>query len=147
MHNLLFVRCTSHLSWCWGPWHTGRVFSNAYIDSSVGRRTIPVFYGLKSFHSASKNEILLVDELEKRAPGLTGAIATTLALTLLNPHVYLDTVILLGSIAGQLPERERLVFAIGAACSSMLWFYGTGYGARILTSFSRDKSPGKFSMY
>ncbi len=99
------------------------------------------FYGLRSFHSASKNEALLVDELEKRALGLTGAIATTLALTLLNPHVYLDTVILLGSIAGQLPERERLVFAIGAACSSMLWFYGTGYGARILTPlFQRQVS-------
>jgi L-lysine exporter family protein LysE/ArgO len=90
------------------------------------------FYGFRSFLSAAKNEVLSVDASQNLASGLTWAIATTLALTLLNPHVYLDTVILLGSIAGQLPEQERLAFAAGAAFASMVWFYGLGYGARIL---------------
>ena len=76
---------------------------------------------------------LSVDESDHLASGFTWAIATTLALTLLNPHVYLDTVILLGGIAGQLPENERLTFAIGAVFASIVWFYGIGYGARILT--------------
>ena len=89
-------------------------------------------YGIRSFLSAAKNQVLLVDASQNLASGLTWAIATTLALTLLNPHVYLDTVILLGSIAGQLPEQERLAFAVGAAFASMVWFYGLGYGARIL---------------
>jgi len=91
------------------------------------------FYGLRSFHSAFKNEVLSVDDSKSLASGFTWAITTTLALTLLNPHVYLDTVILLGSIAGQYPETERLTFAIGAVFASMVWFYGIGYGARILT--------------
>ena len=90
-------------------------------------------YGIRSFRSAFKNEALSPGEATNLASGLSWAIATTLALTLLNPHVYLDTVILLGSIAGQYPEAERLFFAIGAAVASMLWFYGLGYGARILT--------------
>ena len=89
-------------------------------------------YGIRSFLSAAKNQVLSVDASQNLASGLTWAIATTLALTLLNPHVYLDTVILLGSIAGQLPEQERLAFAVGAAFASMVWFYGLGYGARIL---------------
>ena len=90
------------------------------------------FYGMRSFLSAAKNEVLSVDASQNLASGLIWAIATTLALTLLNPHVYLDTVILLGSIAGQLPEQERPAFAAGAALASMVWFYGLGYGARIL---------------
>lgn len=91
------------------------------------------FYGFRSFQSAMKNEVLSVDQSANQASGLSWAIATTFALTLLNPHVYLDTVILLGSIAGQYPESERFVFALGAAAASMVWFYGLGYGARILT--------------
>ena len=89
-------------------------------------------YGLRSFLSATKDQVLSVDASQNLDSGLTWAVATTLALTLLNPHVYLDTVILLGSIAGQLPEKERLAFAAGAAFASMVWFYGLGYGARIL---------------
>lgn len=91
------------------------------------------FYGIRSFRSACKNEVMNVDASDKTASGQTWAVATTLALTLLNPHVYLDTVILLGSIAGQYPESERLFFAAGAVAASMVWFYGLGYGARILT--------------
>lgn len=83
--------------------------------------------------SVCKNEVLSIDEATNPASGLSWAIATTLALTLLNPHVYLDTVILLGSIAGQYPETERLAFALGAALASMAWFFGFGYGVRTLT--------------
>ncbi len=79
-----------------------------------------LFYGIRSFRSALKNEFLSVDASKPLASGLIWAISTTLALTLLNPHVYLDTVILLGSIAGQYPETERLIFAIGTAVASMV---------------------------
>jgi L-lysine exporter family protein LysE/ArgO len=91
-----------------------------------------IIYGLRSFFAAFTGEALRIDDAQSAAPGLTWAVATTLALTLLNPHVYLDTIVLLGSIAGQFPERERAAFAVGAICASMVWFYALGYGSRLL---------------
>ena len=61
-----------------------------------------------------------------------GAVAgTALALTWLNPHVYLDTVLLLGSVAGTHGD-QRWWFAAGACAASVLWFTGLGVGARAL---------------
>lgn len=61
----------------------------------------------------------------------SGSIATTtLALTWLNPHVYLDTVILLGSLANQ--HASRWSFACGAMLASVIWFTALGFGARLL---------------
>ncbi len=59
---------------------------------------------------------------------LRAVLATTLALTFLNPHVYLDTVLLLGSLAAQ-HGAARWWFALGAAGASVLWFSGLGFGA------------------
>ena len=72
---------------------------------------------------------------ERRATALatTGAaVGATLAVSLLNPHVYLDTVVLLGSVAGQYPPASRAWFALGAGTASTLWFSGLGFGARLL---------------
>jgi L-lysine exporter family protein LysE/ArgO len=55
----------------------------------------------------------------------------TLALTWLNPHVYLDTVVLLGSIANSRGPSGRWWFAVGAGLASVLWFTGLGFGARL----------------
>jgi L-lysine exporter family protein LysE/ArgO len=63
---------------------------------------------------------------------LGAAVATCLAFTFLNPHVYLDTVILLGSLANQCGYGGRWVFGSGAAVASFLWFFSLGYGARLL---------------
>lgn len=57
-------------------------------------------------------------------------VATAFALTWLNPHVYLDTVLLLGSIASTYGDA-RWWFAIGAGAASLAWFAGLGYGARL----------------
>ncbi|MGX4396531.1 LysE/ArgO family amino acid transporter, partial [Clostridioides difficile] len=59
------------------------------------------------------------------------AILTCLALTWLNPHVYLDTVFLLGSVAAT-HGAERGVFGVGAAAASVVWFTALGFGARFL---------------
>ena len=59
---------------------------------------------------------------------LTGLL-TCLALTFLNPHVYLDTVVLLGTLANQQGDR-RWLFGGGAALASTVWFFGLGFGAR-----------------
>lgn len=62
------------------------------------------------------------------------AITTVAALTYLNPHVYLDTVILLGGIGNQFGD-ERWLFAIGAATASFVWFFSLGYFAKLLSRF------------
>ncbi len=69
--------------------------------------------------------------------GLWTVLATCLALTWLNPHVYLDTVVLLGSVAAARGD-ERWAFGLGAVLGSVLWFAALGYGARFLRPvFSR----------
>lgn len=60
------------------------------------------------------------------------AVLTTLALSLLNPHVYLDTVILLGSIGGQLPKPQPSWFALGASLASLTWFTVLAWGGQRL---------------
>ncbi len=62
------------------------------------------------------------------------AIVTVAALTYLNPHVYLDTVILLGGIGNQFGS-ERWLFAVGAATASFVWFFSLGYFAKLLSRF------------
>jgi L-lysine exporter family protein LysE/ArgO len=63
---------------------------------------------------------------------LKAAVATCLAFTFLNPHVYLDTVVLLGSLSAAYSGADRLAYGIGAATASFVWFFGLGYGARLL---------------
>ncbi len=65
-------------------------------------------------------------------PGLGPVVLTTLAVTWLNPHVYLDTMVLIGSLANQ-HGALRWVFAIGAMSGSACWFSALGFGARALS--------------
>jgi L-lysine exporter family protein LysE/ArgO len=62
---------------------------------------------------------------------LGATVAACLAFTWLNPHVYLDTVVLLGSVGAQY-AGQRIAFALGAITSSFLFFFSLGYGARLL---------------
>lgn len=67
-----------------------------------------------------------------RAGTLGAALATAFALTWLNPHVYLDTVFLLGSVANGYGNDARWLFGAGAIIASVLWFASLGFGARYL---------------
>jgi L-lysine exporter family protein LysE/ArgO len=60
------------------------------------------------------------------------AVAATLAFTFLNPHVYLDTVVLVGSLSGRQEAPLNWVFGWGAAAASFVWFSALGFGARFL---------------
>ena len=86
------------------------------------------------FAATSLRSALRPQALESAAaPRTAGSVlGTTLALTWLNPHVYLDTVVLLGSLANQHGPDGRWVFAAGAVLASLLWFSGLGFGARLL---------------
>jgi L-lysine exporter family protein LysE/ArgO len=69
------------------------------------------------------------------------ALAQAAAFTLLNPHVYLDTVLLVGSIGAQQPAPLQLWFAAGASTASLLWFSALGFGARWLAPwFARPRA-------
>ena len=70
-----------------------------------------------------------------RVSGLAPALATILALTWLNPHVYLDTVVLLGSVANAQGGSLQWWFGAGEVLGSILWFCALGFGARLLRGF------------
>jgi len=90
-------------------------------------------YGAKAMLAAIAPGQLDPEDAPKSNQSLAAAIGTTLAVSLLNPHVYLDTVVLIGSISSQFVPLDRVAFAIGAATASLVWFYGVGYGAKWLT--------------
>ncbi|WP_288799944.1 LysE/ArgO family amino acid transporter [uncultured Arsenicicoccus sp.] len=78
---------------------------------------------------------------ERGVSGLRAAVVTTLAFTWLNPHVYLDTVVMLGSLSATHGRDGRWWFGLGAAAGSLLWFTALGYGARWLRPlFARPRA-------
>ncbi|MEZ0167616.1 LysE/ArgO family amino acid transporter [Microvirga sp. TS319] len=92
-----------------------------------------IVYGVRSFRSAfSTTAGLKVSGTTSMT--LQGALLTCLALTWLNPHVYLDTVVLIGTISTQFDEGRGL-FALGAMLASVTFFFSLGYGARLLRPF------------
>lgn len=96
------------------------------------------YYGASSFFNAFKNESLAPSDIP--ANSILKVVSTCLAFTWLNPHVYLDTVVLIGSISSQFPG-QKLEFAIGAVLASFLFFFSLGYGARfLLPVFKSPKS-------
>lgn len=86
-------------------------------------------YGLRAFHGAIKPGTLDARDARNAGGNLRAAALTALALSLLNPHVYLDTVVLIGGLAAQYPPGPRATFALGAMAASLVWFFGLGYGA------------------
>ena len=86
------------------------------------------WYGVSSLLRARKPETLRA--AERATVSRRGIAVRALALTWLNPHVYLDTVLLLGSIANHEGSTGRWWFAVGACVGSILWFSGLGFGAR-----------------
>lgn len=88
-------------------------------------------YGLLAARRAIRPAALAPGAGTRDRP-LRAAVATAVALTWLNPHVYLDTILFLGSVANQQGPDERWWWAGGALAASCLWFAGLGFGARLL---------------
>ena len=97
---------------------------------TFGGAVFLIVYGLVAFRRAWSGSSMAVEAGE--GAGLRAALATVLALTFLNPHVYLDTVVLLGSLSGRYEGDARLAYALGAMAASFAWFFALGYGARLL---------------
>lgn len=103
------------------------------------------WYGLRAFKSARQGGANLMVSAESDDGGsgksIKQSVGITLALTLLNPHVYLDTLVLVGSIASSLSADQKQLFLMGSIGASGVWFFGLGYGARLLTPlFSKPKT-------
>ncbi len=80
----------------------------------------------KAEHDAAEHD---GDERGASASRLKSTVVAAAAFSLLNPHVYLDTVVVLGGIAAQYELHARVWFALGAMSASLIWFFGIGYGA------------------
>ena len=88
-----------------------------------------LFFAVRAFARATHPQALMPVAAGGTAKSLGTAVTTALAVTFLNPHVYLDTVLLLGGVAARFTGFDRIMFACGAALASLLWFYGLGFGA------------------
>ena len=109
---------------------TNKELTNRFLDPGTVTAGFLFFYGWGSLRSALRGGNL--DTSGGAARSLRAAIMTTLAVTLLNPHFYLDTVILLGSVSSQFHGENRLFFWAGAISASTLWFICLCFGGRML---------------
>jgi len=102
------------------------------VLAKYGGALFLIGYGVLAARRAMKPGTLTPSDA---APArLAGVLATCLALTFLNPHVYLDTVILLGALANE-HQDSRWLFGVGAVTASVVWFTGLGFGAKRLGRF------------
>jgi L-lysine exporter family protein LysE/ArgO len=103
------------------------------------------FYSALSFKSAITTDHALKAQGEE-VGSPWAAVLTCLAFTWLNPHVYLDTVVLLGSISTQY-EGQQLAFNIGAVAASFVFFFSLGYGAKLLIPVFKKPKAWKVLEY
>ena len=98
-----------------------------------------LYYGTSSFLSSYKGKSHL--DNDNTDTSKKNVILLTFAMALLNPHVYIDTVVILGGIASNLTYNEKLYFLFGALIASFSWFFSLGYGARFLIPiFKKNKT-------
>jgi len=89
-------------------------------------------YGLLRLRDVVKGKYALVIE-SASSNGLISTLSLLAVLTFANPHVYLDTVVLLGSVSQQFSGNTKLAYAIGASLASFIFFYSLAYGAKFLS--------------
>lgn len=115
------------------------VASNATLATGAawGGAAFLSWYGFNSFKAALRGGSL--EQGEEAGKTLRHTLMLTLAVTLLNPHVYLDTIVLMGSVSGQFGTPERYVFGLGAFSASTVWFILLSLGGQMLApAFSRE---------
>lgn len=100
---------------------------------TLGGIAFLLFYGYQSVASALRHHKGAESSSQGIKRGRRAVILGALAVTLFNPHVYLDTVVVLGSIGGQFAVDERLAFALGTLLASLFWFFGLSLGAAKLS--------------
>ena len=90
-------------------------------------------YGIFALRRAARPGVAGLAAADARGNSLLRTLVTVLGLTFLNPHVYLDTVVLLGALGSAEPADGRVPFVLGAVLASAAWFLALGFGARWLS--------------
>jgi len=124
-----------------GVFGFGEIISNSEKISELIRWfaiSFLIIYSIMRFKAAYNGNALDIDEEESLVSAKKTSIIT-LGFTWLNPHVYLDTTVLLGTASLQFQGDEKIAFAIGAMTSSFLFFYSLGFGARRLAPLLKTK--------
>ncbi len=103
---------------------------------ALGGAAFLYWYGAKAIHRAIVPAALVVDSA-RAAPGLTQTMVSVAAVTLLNPHVYLDMVVLVGGISASYPSSLQSWFVLGVISASFIWFFALGYGGGLLAPLFR----------
>jgi L-lysine exporter family protein LysE/ArgO len=116
-----------------------RAFPIVTAIASWGGALFLLGYGAMAFRAALHPGVLHAEKTGagREFAGTGAAVMATLAVSLLNPHVYLDTVVLIGSIAAQYELALRGWFALGAGIASAVWFSALGFGARLIAPLFR----------
>jgi L-lysine exporter family protein LysE/ArgO len=114
----------------WGLAAVLAVLPSLVTIMRYGGAAFLIWYGIKALRRAL-HPVAMGDSARDTA-SLQSALAMCAAFTWLNPHVYLDTVALVGSIANARPAGEQAPFALGASLASFAWFFAIGYGAKAL---------------
>ena len=104
-----------------------------YSEVIFGIASLWLFiYGFLRLRSAFKTSSAIIS-YSQESSSLINSMSTIFILTFANPHVYLDTMILIGSISQQFLDLNRVYFAFGASSASFAWFFGIAYGAKLFT--------------
>jgi L-lysine exporter family protein LysE/ArgO len=99
-------------------------------------------YGTTHLRSAFRQNRLILDEVQAEK-SLLSVLSTAALFTFGNPHVYLDTVVLIGTMAMKFVPYERVLFAVGASLASFVFFFSLAYGARLLAPKMKNQTTWK----
>ena len=100
-----------------------------------------IFYGCLRIKSSLNPVGMEIEEKEEESRGKT--VLTALAFTYLNPHVYVDTLLLIGGASSRYMGNEKLAFGSGAATASFVFFFSLGYGAKLMSPVLNNPSSWK----
>ncbi|MBB4861147.1 L-lysine exporter family protein LysE/ArgO [Novosphingobium chloroacetimidivorans] len=131
---VLFCGCTDALLIAAGVGGVGALLGampQLTMALTVGGAFFLIWYGCKAFQRMTAPDAMTITTHGSITLGR--AVGTAAAFTLLNPHVYLDTVLLMGAAGSTHAPAVRPIFVAGAATASITWFAALGYGARVLT--------------
>lgn len=101
-----------------------------------------LYYGWRSFRSVLIKQSMELNDI--KVPTRGKLLTVTLALTFLNPHVYLDTLVLIGSLSGKLHPADRYLFGVGAMSASFVWFFSLSLGAGLLAPLFQKPIAWRF---
>jgi L-lysine exporter family protein LysE/ArgO len=107
-------------------------FISEFSNMIFGLSALWLFsYGIFRLRSATKQSTDIITD-NSNPENLSNTITVVAIFTFLNPHVYLDTMILIGSISQQFVDLEKIYFGMGASAASFVWFFCLSYGAKLM---------------